>query len=157
MTERAQALYLRANAELEKAGIESSDVGDSFTRILAVMLDALYPTPKRKPKRTEPIAGAITPKALFDALEASCGDVIQLRPYSPGSFGRLGKELAACRDIEAGDLERLVAWINSGGLGTWPTKVTWAHVCKHWLSWIAQARAWEAKSVSSTPATSDWK
>jgi hypothetical protein len=157
MTDRAQALYLRANAELEKAGIEAGAEGEALTRIIAVILDGLFPPPKRKRAASAPIAGAITPKGLFDALEASCAHIIQLRPYSPGSFGRLGKELAACRDIEPTDLERLVAWINGGGLSTWPTKVTWGHVCKHWLSWIAQARAWEAKSGGAPTTTDDWR
>jgi hypothetical protein len=156
MTDRAEALYLRANAELEKAGIQSSDVGEALTRTIAVMLDAMFPSPKRKLKRAEPIAGAITPKALFDALEANCAHIVQLRPYAPGSFSRLGRELAKCTSIEPTDLERLVAWINSGGLSTWPTTVTWGHVCKHWLSWIAQARAWEATSGTTNP-TGDWR
>jgi hypothetical protein len=152
VTARTAQLVEAATKALNAAGMEQSEVGLGLTICLAAMLDEALPrTHRAKVTRLGPMA--FTPKQLFDALEADCAHIVQLRPYAPGSFGRLGKMLGQTSGLEHDDLQRLVGWISSGGLSTWPTKPTWSHVCKHVLNWIAQARAAEETSQSSSAAS----
>jgi hypothetical protein len=131
---------------------------------VAAMIDYATAKPGQKPRvpRDKDTIAKLPfgPRAVFDALEQSCSDVIQMRPYDSLSFGRLGKAMCGIQGLEADDLVRVVSWINSGGLATWPNQVTWSHVCRHLPNWIAYARAWEQKGAQGqqmTPGGELWR
>jgi hypothetical protein len=113
---------------------------------VAEMLEVAVAKP-RSAKREKPDLSKLPfgPGKVFEALEAACADIIQLRPYETSSFGRLGRAMAGIQGLELADLDRVTAWIQSGGLASWPVTVTWAHVVKHFANWVGYARAWEAK------------
>lgn len=135
----------------ERAGLQAFDKAGAGTvqskRLIAAfasMLDAAISKPKTK-RTIDTGALPFGPKQLFDELEKRCSEIIQLRPYDGASFGRLGRSMAHIQGLEIGDLDRVVSWIESGGLSTWPNTPTWTHVCKHFTTWVAYARDWQAR------------
>ena len=164
MNKRTQHLYDAARVALEEHGFEFNTQCVGVTLSLAAMLDAAFPEPiapvKSKAVKA-PLDLPFTPSQLFDALEAGCGERLNLRPYDGSTFAQLARKLAKCGGLQATDPETLVAWINSGALSFWESKPTWNHVCKHVTNWIAQARAWEARGghagASELLGADDWR
>ena len=104
---------------------------------------------------------ALNVSQVFDALEAGCSEVIQLRPYARASILRFGAVLAGIQGLEVADLDRVVSWIQAGGLRWWTDKqipITWESVVKAFPTWVARARAWEASSLPpSTTGPESWR
>jgi hypothetical protein len=136
--------------------IRQKRASHSMIEAIAAMIDFATAKPAARPKVPRD-AGTIAklpfgPGDVFKRLEETCADIIQLRPYEAQSFGRLGRALCGVQGLETDDLERVASWIQSGGLATWPNKVVWNHVCRHFPTWIAYARSWEANGGSANPA-----
>lgn len=111
---------------------------------VAAMLDFAITKPTKIVK-VPAIPLPFGPQAIFDRFEADLADRVQLRPYDKRTFGQLGKALQRLSKLEPGDLDLVVSWVTSGGLDSWPTQITWTHVCRHFTSWVTYARAWDEK------------
>ena len=123
---------------------------------IAAMLD--FTTAKTKVVKVEKPPLPFGPQHIFDKFEAELSDRVQLRPYDKSSFGRLGRALQRMSKLEAGDLDLVVSWITSGGLDSWPTQITWAHVVRHFTSWVTYARAWQEKvACQTTGGQESWR
>jgi hypothetical protein len=137
--------------------IKQHRASHSLIEAIAAMIDfATAPKAARPkiPRDKDTIAKLpFGPGAVFERLEQTCSDVIQMRPYDSLSFGRLGKSMCGIQGLELDDLERVASWIQSGGLATWPSKVVWNHVVRHFSTWVAYARAWEEAGGQNTPAS----
>jgi len=151
---------------IEKAGIEALGTAASpaYHRLVRAFAAMIHMTvdkqrPKQKKERVELDKLPYGPGDVFKKFEEYCSEIIQLYPYEKGSFGRLGRVLTTIQGLEEADLDRVTQWVQSGGLATWPTQVTWNHVVKHYSTWVGYARAWEAKggSIVSGHHGADWR
>lgn len=156
MTERGKRL---ATLGLEAA--QKPKVGDSLTRVilgLAAMLDDIYPKPKQGSNtRLDLSSLPFGPGELYAELEKHCDDKLQLRPYDKSSFGRLGRVMKNIQGLEREDLDRVIGWIQSGGLASWSMRPTWNHVCKHFGNWVGYARAWDNGPKSPDSGMDAWR
>lgn len=140
---------------IEEAGLAAYEEGGatpakSMIKAIAVMLAAATQRPSRQTRGVPiPVESLpFGPGAVFDSFEKHCADIIQLRPYETNTFGRLGRNLGLIAGLEVADLERVTAWVQSGGLNGWPAQPTWRHVVNNYANWVAYARAWHAKGGS---------
>lgn len=124
----------------ERMGAENTNSKRLVAALAAMLDEALPPTRKKQKSPLDETVLPFTPKQVYDELEKHCADIIELKPYQQSSFGVLGRSLKRCQGLDAGDLSTVVGWIQSGGLSSWPTTPTWAHVTKHFVNWVAQAR-----------------
>lgn len=151
---------------IEEIGLRAYDSGGatpnkSLVKAFAAMLDEAVATRTKGPKRKfEPEKLPYGPGAVFDSLERTCPEAIQLRPYETKTFGRLARNMCGIQGLELADLERTTQWIANGGLKFWTVAVTWNHLVKHYGSWVAQARQWEANGgalvANNHPAEFKW-
>jgi hypothetical protein len=150
---------------LEEIGLRAYEAGGAspnkaLIHAVAAMLNEAIKKPARAltAKGVEDLKLPFGPGQLFDALEKHCSDLIQLRPYETGSFGRLGKSMARIQGLELADLDRLINWLTEGrGLSTWTCTVTWTHVCKHLPTWIMYARAYADKGSQAAGGSSEFR
>jgi hypothetical protein len=149
---------------LEREGLAALGSGATkkdLVRAFAAMLDLAVRTSrpakaKKEAAPSEPMPYG--PKEVFDGFDRHCGHIIQLRPYDASTFGRLGQLMKRIKGLELDDCDRVVAWVQSGGLSTWPNQVTWTHVVRHYANWVAYARAWAEKGGAALSRGADeWR
>jgi hypothetical protein len=146
-------------AGLEALGGSATNTQRRLVKVLAAMLvEAVGRTDRGKKKnRVDLEKLPFGPKDVFEQLEQHCAEVIQMRPYEATSFGRLGRILQGIGGLEREDLDRVTAWVQSGGLSSWPVQVTWTHVVKHFSSWVQYARAWENRTGGAGSPGDAWR
>jgi len=117
---------------------------EKLLKAIALMIcEAAKPASKVKKAEQEPLP--FGPGALYELCLNRVPHIIACTPYDKRWFARLGKELQSTEGLEYADMERFVSWVESGGLGFF-TDCTFAHVIKHWTTWLPKAR----KAVGST-------
>lgn len=124
---------------------------DRMLKAIALMLTEA--TKKRVVEKDKPRPQKLpfSPQALYELCLERVPHIIACEPYDKRWFGRLGKELQATSGLEQADLERFVGWVEGGGLEFFPD-VTFAHVIKHWGTWIVKARSGgQAKQQGAGP------
>jgi hypothetical protein len=139
-----QAAIAKVGKAIHRAH-QNETAAHAMIEAIAAMIDFAITKPTKVVK--VPVAPLpFGPQAIFDRFEAEFPpELVQLRPYDKSSFGQLGKALQRMSKLELGDLDLVIAWIHSGGLNSWPTHVTWKHVCRHFTSWVNYARGWDEK------------
>lgn len=136
LAELGQLAYSRSNKSEYPALIDA----------IAVMLAA--PAASKKAKYADDSL-PFTPKDMHERLHATVGDKVMCFPYQGASFGRLGKTLHDIPGLEVADLDRLVGWIEAGGLEFWKGVCTFQHVVTNCPKWFAVAREWDRRGRQS--------
>jgi hypothetical protein len=134
--------------DLLRAGLEEIEdptpAEDRMIRAFARML-AVATQPKKK-AQADDVKLTVPPKELFEAVRRDAGERVLCDPIDGRWFGRLGGVLKALPSFEKDDVERLTAWINAGGVASWPTGVpTFGHLITHLDKWTAFAREWDKR------------
>ncbi len=145
-------LEVLTTAGLKALGQLASPGEQRLVRAVAKMIDLAVRRPRERKPPVDNSKLPYSPGEVFELLETHCSDVVQLRPYEKSSFARLGRTMVGIAGLERADLERVTAWIQSGGLSWWTTQVTWMHVVKHYATWVGYARAWESKGGGAVQA-----
>ena len=110
-------------------------------RAVAVMLAA----PKAKPEKTPAAKLPFSPGEFYAVLKERAGHIVLCDPVESRLFGQLGRKLQQTSGLETADLDRIVSWIEAGGLKNWPMQPTFEHAVKHFGKWLQYAREWERR------------
>lgn len=148
MTSRADQLYRVGEKAWEKA-YEFDEQLAILAGVAAMLAEATRPKSSRKAKDAPVLP--VSPAVLYEAVRDHCEQVLCV-PYNKRWFGMLGRAMQAVDGFEAADVERLVAWIQSGALNGWPTQLTFDHVIKHLPAFIMRARSYEGGAGSAAPS-----
>lgn len=116
----------------------------------AAMLAEATKKPTRKKKSDDTTKLVISPKEFFDRIRSDCGTHVACEPIDTRWFGQLGRRLKEIPDLERQDLSRLIGFIRSGGVKTWPTTFTFSALIKWLPQMIAKARKEQSGSETKT-------
>lgn len=138
--------YEKALATLAKC--KSSDPEERLILAIASMME--YKKPKAAKKE---VTLAVGPQFVYNTFKAVCPDKLALDGYSSSDFGRLGKLMKTLSPPASPEEVEMVAdWINDGGLSFWSNKPTFAHVAKHFGTWLICARdSYKAPAKKESP------
>ena len=100
---------------------------------------------RRKPEAEASAPLPFSPNELYAQLKARVSDKVALYPVEHRLFGFLGGKLKAIVGLEAADAERVVSWIEAGGLANWTTQPTFAHIVQNIGKFVAYARTWDQR------------
>lgn len=112
---------------------------------IAAMLAHADVQRRRKPEAEPAAPLPFSPNALYAELRKRVPDKVILEPVEHRLFGMLGGKLKGISGLDSSDLERVVSWIDAGGLAHWTTQPTFAHVVQNIGKFIAYAREWAAR------------
>lgn len=127
--------------ELRKVGGDSP-LNTSLLRAFSVMLSqAVAPGKPKKPKK-ENQADHILPHAeyLYEVLRNKCGPWIISQPKSKAWIPALRQAIADLEDYSQEDAHRLVSWLHTNPLKSWPVPPNVGHCAKHLATFVGQAR-----------------
>lgn len=114
-------------------------------KAIAAMLEAAKPGKKARLTPDEAKL-AVSPRALYEAVRSKAGDKVLCDPPDGRWFGALGAILKTMPGFGPDDLEKLIAWLNAGGMAGWPLGVpTFGHLIKHFANWVPMAREWDRR------------
>lgn len=149
MRQRAKELYEKGLACFQG---EPSTSDEDLVLAIAVMLDTALPAPRRKTHTKSSSPLPFSPQELHKLMLASCHpELVICEPYKSTDFGILGRNLKQVSGLELADMERLVAWIQGGGMKGWSVQPTWSHICRGVDKYISWAREWERRGQQTNP------
>lgn len=129
-------------------------VDKAYMYAMATMLAEATKKPTKKKKADETVL-VISPKEMYETIRDNCGDKVACEPYDSRWFGRLGSRLKDIPDLERGDLQRLVSFINGSGISFWKTTFTFGHLIKWLPEMIAKARKEQRGTEANTRQVRD--
>lgn len=113
---------------------------------VAAMLAKAEVQRKRKPEAApDQVPLPFSPHEFYTQLKARVGHLVLCDPVEHRQFGYLGGRLKQVAGLEFRDMDRVCAWIESGGLRNWSIVPTFAHVVQNIGKFIAYAREWERR------------
>lgn len=131
---RARTIYLAGEEVYRK----SKTTGDlRLLQAMAAMVAEATKKGKAKPKDAPKTPFA--PQELYELMLARVPHIVACEPYNSRWFGALGKKMQATNGLEREDMERLVQWVEGGGL-EFGEDWSFSHVIKHFDTWLTKAR-----------------
>src|SRR5688500_15259978 len=128
--------------------LETGTVGhQAVIAAVAVMLAAVeLPRGRRAVKAPADVAKlAFSPNALYQELRTRVPHLVVCEPVQHRLFGHLGAQLKGMSGLEPQDCERVVSWIEAGGLASWTVQPVFAHVVQNIGKFIGYAREWDRR------------
>src|SRR5690606_7263289 len=106
-----------------------------------------------------------SPAEFYSELKRRAGHIVLCEPVKSSAFGRLGRVLQQTSGLEREDLDRVVSWIEAGGLRNWKQQPTFEHAVKHFNNWLSYAREWDKRGrqalgggrMSTLPVEGDFR
>lgn len=115
----------------------------AFAAMLAVVE---LPRGRRAVKPPADVAKlAFSPNALYQELRTRVPHLVVCEPVQHRLFGFLGNQLKGLGGLEPADCERVVSWIEAGGLASWTVQPVFAHVVQNIGKFVAYAREWDRR------------
>jgi hypothetical protein len=140
---RTRRIY-RAGEEAYQASKASGDL--RLLQAMAAMIAEATKKPARK-KQDAPKLPFST-KEFYELVLRRVSHIVACEPYNKRWFGALGKKMQDTNGLEREDMERMVQWIEGGGLA-FGSDWTFDHVIKHWSTWLVKARSANQSSADS--------
>ena len=107
---------------------------------------AMLAAPKAAKEKTPADKLVFSPGEFYAVLKERAGHIVLCEPVESRLFGQLGRKLQQTSGLEREDLDRIVSWIEAGGLRNWPGgQPTFEHAVKHFGKWLTYAREWERR------------
>lgn len=136
--------------QLAQVGLGALGSGDLEPRDLVRAIAAMLAEATKKPTKKSADSGesklAVSPRDFFETIRREAGDKVLCEPYDARWFPRLGRALQAIHGLDSSDAETVAAWLNAGGMRTWPTGVpTFAQLINNLDKWIGWAREWDRR------------
>ncbi len=116
---------------------------DSQEKMLRAICTIVAEATKRPSTARKPPEAVLPfgPTEVHQRLLNEASEHVSVATYDGRSFGRLGKTLQSINDLQKDDLDKLIVWLQRGGVRHWDTPPNWDHCIKHFVSWLTQARA----------------
>lgn len=121
--------------------------GVSQAHCLIEAFAAMLAAPAAKKQSKDPDAPKLpfAPQVLFEAVRQRVPNVVACDAVESSIFGRLGKALKGIPGLVVEDVDRLVSWIEAGGMAGWPVQPTFQMVVANIGKYLSWARAWDAR------------
>lgn len=124
-------------------------VTDAERAVVAAMAAMLAAVELPRGRRAKPGADVkplvFSPNQLYQELLTRVPHLVVCEPVQHRLFGFLGAQLRGIGGLEAADCERVVSWIEAGGLSSWTVQPVFAHVVQNIAKFIGYARVWDQR------------
>ena len=138
--------------ELREVGLEvyraplPEDPFESMIAAVAAMLTKADIQRRRKPEKlVDEVRLPFSPHEFYSQLRSRVSHLVITEPVENRLFGYLGGRLKQIGGLQREDMERVIGWIEAGGLREWKVMPTFKHVVTNIDKFIAYARAWDSK------------
>jgi hypothetical protein len=120
-------------------------------RAIAAMVNWKQPAKTKKEAPKLPFG----PGELYELCLERVPTKLACVPYDKGWFARLGKVLQQTNGLEREDMDRVVRWIEDGGID-YMESASFAHLIKHWNNWVTRARQWSQDGCDMGPSVEEF-
>lgn len=143
MTPRAQRIAAAGRAVRRAAAGQLWE--DTFTDVLAAMLDVALPGPSTPRKGPARVIEGVNPDGVVGRFAAELNGEVLMSPAQSNWPHRLRAVLSNMPDFSGPDVDLILDWLRAGGVKGWRTPPTFDDAIRLWGKWTAFAREWNAR------------